>query len=202
MSHLTGLLNASTNARQLVELPSVDAGRRPGKHTIEHSEPVTVRRHIAELQEGTCRDAPSQRAAKRRGAACEIDLLSVMAKVRSITCRHKHRTLADLLRLLNAVLRGWCSYFRDGCPHGPSAISTTSAVVGDHAFDGDADAVEPCVGAHSSSRSDGSVRSCQSNNANSPSARRHAPAWRGLQEVDAGWPSDLRDRTCSPSREQ
>jgi RNA-directed DNA polymerase len=41
-------------------------------------------------------------------------LLSVTAKVRSITRRHKHRTLADLLRLLNPVLRGWCNYFRHG----------------------------------------------------------------------------------------
>lgn len=41
-------------------------------------------------------------------------LLSVMAKVRSITRRHKHRTLADLLHRLNPVLRGWCNYFRHG----------------------------------------------------------------------------------------
>ena len=33
-------------------------------------------------------------------------LASVMEKVRTITRRHKHRTLADLLRLLNRVLRG------------------------------------------------------------------------------------------------
>jgi RNA-directed DNA polymerase len=41
-------------------------------------------------------------------------LASVMVKVRSITRRRKHRTLADLLRLLNRVLRGWCNYFRHG----------------------------------------------------------------------------------------
>ena len=41
-------------------------------------------------------------------------LLSVTAKVRSITRRHKHRTLADLLHRLNPVLRGWCNYFRHG----------------------------------------------------------------------------------------
>ena len=41
-------------------------------------------------------------------------LLSVMAKVRSFTARHKHRRLADLLRGVNAVLRGWCNYFRHG----------------------------------------------------------------------------------------
>jgi len=39
---------------------------------------------------------------------------SVTDKVRSFTRRHKHRTLADLLRWLNPVLRGWCNYFRDG----------------------------------------------------------------------------------------
>lgn len=41
-------------------------------------------------------------------------LASVMDKVRTITHRSKHRTLADLLRLLNRVLRGWCNYFRHG----------------------------------------------------------------------------------------
>ena len=41
-------------------------------------------------------------------------LASVMGKVRSLTRRAKHRTLADLLRRLNPVLRGWCNYFRHG----------------------------------------------------------------------------------------
>ena len=41
-------------------------------------------------------------------------LASVMAKVRSLTRRAKHRTLADLLRSVNPVLRGWCNYFRHG----------------------------------------------------------------------------------------
>ena len=41
-------------------------------------------------------------------------LASVVGKVRTITRRRKHRTLADLLRLLNRVLRGWCNYFRHG----------------------------------------------------------------------------------------
>ncbi len=41
-------------------------------------------------------------------------LLSMMDKVRSLTRRAKHRTLADLLRRLNPVLRGWCTYFRHG----------------------------------------------------------------------------------------
>jgi RNA-directed DNA polymerase len=41
-------------------------------------------------------------------------LASVMGKVRGLTRRHKHRTLAALLRRLNSVLRGWCNYFRHG----------------------------------------------------------------------------------------
>ncbi len=41
-------------------------------------------------------------------------LASVMDKVRSLTRRAKHRTLADLLRSVNPVLRGWCNYFRHG----------------------------------------------------------------------------------------
>jgi RNA-directed DNA polymerase len=41
-------------------------------------------------------------------------LASVIGKVRSLTRRNKHRTLAALLRRLNPVLRGWCNYFRHG----------------------------------------------------------------------------------------
>jgi RNA-directed DNA polymerase len=41
-------------------------------------------------------------------------LLSVMDRVRSLTRRRLHRTLADLLRRLNPVLRGWCNYFHHG----------------------------------------------------------------------------------------
>jgi RNA-directed DNA polymerase len=41
-------------------------------------------------------------------------LASVMTKVRSLTSRAKHRTLADLLISVNRVLRGWCNYFRHG----------------------------------------------------------------------------------------
>jgi RNA-directed DNA polymerase len=37
-----------------------------------------------------------------------------MDKVRSLTRRAKHRTLADRLRRVNPVLRGWCNYFRHG----------------------------------------------------------------------------------------
>ena len=41
-------------------------------------------------------------------------LRSIMDKVRQLTRRAKHRTLADLLARLNPVLRGWCTYFRHG----------------------------------------------------------------------------------------
>jgi len=41
-------------------------------------------------------------------------LLSIMAKVRALPNSSRHRTLADLLRQLNWVLRGWCNYFRHG----------------------------------------------------------------------------------------
>lgn len=41
-------------------------------------------------------------------------LASVMAKVRSLTRRNKHRTLGELLHAVNRVLRGWCEYFRYG----------------------------------------------------------------------------------------
>ena len=53
-------------------------------------------------------------------------LASVMAKVRTLTQRRRHRTLADLLRQLNPVLRGWCNYFRHGVSSAHSAISITS----------------------------------------------------------------------------
>ncbi len=41
-------------------------------------------------------------------------LAAVIGKVRMLTRRARHRTLADLLRAINPVLRGWCSYFRHG----------------------------------------------------------------------------------------
>lgn len=41
-------------------------------------------------------------------------LASIVGKVRTLTRRAKHRTLADLLRRLNPTLRGWCNYFRHG----------------------------------------------------------------------------------------
>ncbi len=41
-------------------------------------------------------------------------LASIVDKVRTLTRRTAHRTLADLLRRINPVLRGWCTYFRHG----------------------------------------------------------------------------------------
>lgn len=41
-------------------------------------------------------------------------LASIVGKVRTVTRRANNRTLADLLRRLNPVLRGWCNYFRHG----------------------------------------------------------------------------------------
>jgi len=41
-------------------------------------------------------------------------LLSIMVKVRALTKKARHHSLADLLGRLNPVLRGWCSYFRHG----------------------------------------------------------------------------------------
>ena len=41
-------------------------------------------------------------------------LASVKGKVRRATRRHRHRTLAQLLRQVNRILRGWCNYFRHG----------------------------------------------------------------------------------------
>lgn len=41
-------------------------------------------------------------------------LSSVMAKVRVVTRRERHRTLADLLHRLNRIISGWCNYFRHG----------------------------------------------------------------------------------------
>jgi RNA-directed DNA polymerase len=41
-------------------------------------------------------------------------LASIIGKIRRLTRRAHHRTLADLLTRLNPVLRGWCNYFRHG----------------------------------------------------------------------------------------
>lgn len=41
-------------------------------------------------------------------------IASIKDKVRTLTRRASHRTLADLLRRLNPALRGWCTYFQHG----------------------------------------------------------------------------------------
>jgi RNA-directed DNA polymerase len=41
-------------------------------------------------------------------------LASIIGKVRALTRRASHPTLAVLLRQVNSVLRGWCAYFRYG----------------------------------------------------------------------------------------
>lgn len=41
-------------------------------------------------------------------------LASIKDKVRNLTRKARHRTLGDLLRRINPVLRGWCNYFRHG----------------------------------------------------------------------------------------
>jgi RNA-directed DNA polymerase len=41
-------------------------------------------------------------------------LLSIMARVRTLTRRARNRTLFDLLHRLNPVLRGWATYFQHG----------------------------------------------------------------------------------------
>ena len=55
-------------------------------------------------------------------------LLAIKRRVRSLTRRELHRTLADLLRRLNPAFRGWCTYFQ----HGVS--KRTFGYVGDFAF--------------------------------------------------------------------
>ena len=41
-------------------------------------------------------------------------LASIMDKVRRLTRRTSHQSLAELLRRINPVLRGWCNYFQHG----------------------------------------------------------------------------------------
>lgn len=41
-------------------------------------------------------------------------LASIVGRVRALTNRTSHPTFAALLRQLNPVLRGWCTYFRHG----------------------------------------------------------------------------------------
>jgi RNA-directed DNA polymerase len=53
-------------------------------------------------------------------------LASIIGKVRQLTRRASHRTLADLLRRLNPVIRGGAPTSATACRNAPSATSTTS----------------------------------------------------------------------------
>jgi RNA-directed DNA polymerase len=55
-------------------------------------------------------------------------LNSIVGKTRELTERTKHRTLEELLRRLNPVLRGWSNYFRGG------SSKRTFSYVGSYAF--------------------------------------------------------------------
>jgi RNA-directed DNA polymerase len=44
----------------------------------------------------------------------KLALRRLMDRIRALTRRHRHRFLADLLRAVNRVLRGWGEYFRHG----------------------------------------------------------------------------------------
>ena len=57
-------------------------------------------------------------------------LASIVGRVRALTRRSSHPTLAALLRQLNPVLRGWCTYFRHGVSKRPSATSTSTPGIG------------------------------------------------------------------------
>jgi retron-type reverse transcriptase len=77
--------------------------------------PTRVRERMIPKASGKLRRLGIATAADRVvQAVLKLVLEPVMDKVRTITRRRKHRTLADLLRLLNRVLRGWCNYFRHG----------------------------------------------------------------------------------------
>jgi RNA-directed DNA polymerase len=46
---------------------------------------------------------------------CKKALASIMAKIKTITRQGTNQPLSDLLRQINAALRGWTVYFRHGC---------------------------------------------------------------------------------------
>ncbi len=64
------------------------------------------------IQRRTRRGRPGKRAACTYPS--KKALASVKDKVRRATRRQRHRTLAELLRQVNRILRGWCNYFRHG----------------------------------------------------------------------------------------
>ena len=64
------------------------------------------------IQRRARRDQPGKRAMYTYPSKKSLN--SVIDKVRNITRSNRHRSLADLLRVLNPTLRGWCNYFRHG----------------------------------------------------------------------------------------
>lgn len=64
------------------------------------------------IQRRTRRGQPGKRAVYTYPS--KKALASVKGKVRRATRRQRHRTLAELLRQVNRILRGWCNYFRHG----------------------------------------------------------------------------------------
>jgi RNA-directed DNA polymerase len=53
-------------------------------------------------------------------------LASIIGKIRRLTRRRHHRTLADLMRRLNPVLRAGATISGAACRRGPSTMSTIS----------------------------------------------------------------------------
>ena len=66
-----------------------------GFHIQRRIKPGTTKRHVYTW--------PSKKS-----------LNSITDKVRKLTRRNRHKTLADLLIQVNAALRGWCNYFKHG----------------------------------------------------------------------------------------
>lgn len=64
------------------------------------------------IQRRSWRGRPGKRAVYTYPS--KRSLAAVIGKVRMLTRRARHRTLAELLRAINPVLRGWCSYFCHG----------------------------------------------------------------------------------------
>jgi len=64
------------------------------------------------IQRRSWRGRPGKRAVYTYPS--KRSLAAVIGKVRALTRRARHRTLAELLQAVNRVTRGWCSYFCHG----------------------------------------------------------------------------------------
>ena len=64
------------------------------------------------IQRRSWRGRPGKRAVYTYPS--KRSLAAVIGKVRTLTRRARHRTLAELLQAVNRVTRGWCSYFCHG----------------------------------------------------------------------------------------